>query len=60
VAGASPQTVNTSNSTAVSQSGSFSWLVEYDSDNQAQEDISPKCHETSVLTIANGGTVTSP
>ncbi len=60
VAGASPQTVNTSNSTAVSTGGSFSWLVEYDSDNLAQEDISPKCHETSVLTIANGGTVTSP
>jgi hypothetical protein len=60
VAGASPQTVSTSNSAAISQSGSFSWLVEYDSDNLAQEDISPKCHETSLLTIANGGTVTSP
>ena len=60
VSGASPQTVNTSNTTAVSTGGSFSWLVEYDSDNLAQEDISPKCHETSVLSIANGGTVTSP
>lgn len=60
VAGASPQTVNTSNSTAVSESGSFSWLVEYDSDNLAQEDISPKCTETSALTINNGAAVSSP
>lgn len=60
VDGASPQTVSTSNSTAVSASGSFSWKVAYDSTNLAQEDISPKCHETSSLTITNGGTVTSP
>ena len=53
-------TVGTSNTTAVSATGSFSWEVSYDSDNLAQEDISPKCHETSALTIVNGGTVTSP
>ncbi|WP_200948223.1 hypothetical protein [Nocardioides sp. Soil774] len=61
VAGAaSGVTVNTSNTTAVSTSGSFSWKVAYDSTNQAQEDISAKCHETSALTITNGGTVSSP
>jgi hypothetical protein len=60
VAGASPQTVSTSNSTAVSASGSFSWSVSYDSTNNGQRDIPASCHETSVLTIANGGTVSSP
>lgn len=59
VAGASPQTVFTSNTTAVSASGSFSWKVSYDSTNPAQEDIGASCHETSVLTITNGGTVSS-
>ena len=61
VAGAaSGVTVNTSNTTAVSTSGSFSWKVSYASTNPAQEDISAKCHETSALTITNGGTVSSP
>lgn len=60
VAGDSPQTVSTTNTTAVSASGEFSWLVSYDSTNAAQRDIPASCHETSSLTIANGGTVTSP
>ena len=60
VSGASGQTVSTSNTTAVSASGSFSWKVSYDSTNPAQEDISSTCHETSALTITNGGTVSSP
>jgi hypothetical protein len=60
VAGASSQTVSTSNTTAVSASGSFSWKVSYDSTNPAQKDIGDTCHETSALTITNGGTVTSP
>jgi hypothetical protein len=60
VAGASPQTVGTANTTAVSATGSFSWSVSYDSTNAAQQDISATCHETSSLTIANGGTSTSP
>jgi hypothetical protein len=60
VAGASPQTVSTSNTTAQAASGSFSWLVSYDSTNSAQEDISASCHETSALTITNGGTISSP
>jgi len=60
VAGASPQTVSTSNTTAQLASGSFSWLVSYDSTNNAQRDIPGSCHETSVLTITNGGTISSP
>ena len=59
VAGASPQTVSTSNTTAVQVSGSFSWKVSYDSTNPAQRDIGNSCHETSALTITNGGTVSS-
>jgi hypothetical protein len=64
VAGGSPQTVSTANTTAVSASGSFSWRVTYDSTNPAQRDIlqtdSTTCQETSALTISNGGTVSSP
>ena len=60
VSGASSQTVQTSNTTAVSASGSFSWSVSYDSTNAAQRDIPASCHETSSVTITNGGTVTSP
>ena len=53
VSGASPQTVSTSNTTAQTDSGSFSWSVSYDSTNTAQEDIPASCHETSALTIDN-------
>ncbi|MFC7725514.1 hypothetical protein ACFQW6_10375 [Nocardioides sp. GCM10028917] len=53
-------TVETSNATDVTASGAFSWSVSYDSTNAAQEDIPASCHETSALTIANGGTVSSP
>jgi hypothetical protein len=60
VAGASPQTVSTSNTTAQLATGSFSWRVSYDSDNAAQRDIPASCHETSALTVTNGGTVSSP
>jgi hypothetical protein len=60
VAGASPQTVSTSNDTAVTATGSYSWLVSYDSTNGAQRDIPASCHETSDVTIANGGTISSP
>jgi hypothetical protein len=60
VAGASGQTVTTSNTAAQSASGDFSWSVSYDSDNNAQRDIPASCHETSALTISNGGTVSSP
>ncbi len=57
--GPSPQTGSTANTTAVSASGSYSWQVSYHSDNPAQRHIAASCHETSSLTIANGGTATS-
>ncbi|WP_249353983.1 hemagglutinin [Microbacterium sp. 2FI] len=65
VAGPSPQDAATSNfgedAVAVSASGDYSWRVGYDSDNPAQRDFLPgSCHETSSLTIANGGTVEGP
>jgi hypothetical protein len=60
VAGGSPQTVGSGNAPAQTASGSYSWKVSYDSTNAAQEDIGPKCQETSSLTITNGGTVSSP
>ncbi len=63
VAGASPQTVNTADSAsqpAAQTAGSYSWLVSYDSTNDAQRDIPASCHETSSLTINNGGTISSP
>lgn len=59
ISGASPQEASTSNTTAVTTGGSFSWKVSYDSTNPAQEDIGASCHETSALTITNGGTVSS-
>jgi hypothetical protein len=34
--------------------------VSYDSTNAAQRDIPGSCHETSSLTITNGGTINSP
>lgn len=64
VSGASPQTVSTVDSAtqpaAQTASGSYSWSVAYDSTNNAQRDIPASCHETSALTISNGGTVSSP
>jgi hypothetical protein len=60
VAGASPQTVATSNTTAQLATGSFSWKVSYASTNPAQRSIPASCHETSALTITNGGTISSP
>jgi len=60
VAGASPQPVTTANTTAVTATGSYSWSVSYDSTNTAQRDIPASCHETSSLTITNGGTISSP
>jgi hypothetical protein len=60
VSGASPKTVTTSNTAAQLASGSFSWRVSYDSTNSAQRDIPASCHETSALTVTNGGTVSSP
>ena len=53
-------TVETSNTTAMTASGTFSWKVAYDSTNSAQEDIPGSCHETSALTVGNRGTVSGP
>ncbi|MEP6632489.1 MAG: hemagglutinin [Lapillicoccus sp.] len=60
VSGASPQTVNTANTTAITASGSFSWKVSYDSTNPAQRDIPDSCQEVSGLTVSNGVAVSSP
>jgi len=59
VAGASPQTVNSANTTAVTATGSYSWKVSFDSTNPKQQDIGATCHETSSITITNGGSVSS-
>jgi hypothetical protein len=60
VSGASPQTVLSGNAPAQTATGSFSWRVSYDSTNAAQRDIPASCHETSALTVTNGGTISSP
>jgi hypothetical protein len=53
VSGSSPQTVSSSNTTAVSATGNYSWSVSYDSTNLSQDDIAAGCHETSSVTINN-------
>jgi hypothetical protein len=60
VTGTSPQTVSTSNTTAQLATGSFSWKVSYASTNGAQRSIPASCHESSALTVTNGGTISSP
>jgi hypothetical protein len=60
VSGASPQTVHTTNTTVSTTAANVSWLVDYDSTNPAQQDISGKCFEKTALTIDNDGTVSSP
>jgi hypothetical protein len=60
VAGASPKTVSTTNTTVSTTAAHVSWLVSYDSTNPAQEDIPATCFEKSDLTIDNDGTVSSP
>lgn len=55
VAGSSPRTVGTDNTTAQTATGVFSWRVSYDSTNPAQDDIAASCDETSALTIDNDG-----
>ena len=47
------ETVSTSNSTAITASGDFSWSVSYDSTNPAQEDVAASCSEVSSLMIDN-------
>lgn len=59
VAGASPQVVSTTNTTAV-PAGTYSWKVSYASTNSAQRDIPTSCQEVSSLTVSNGSSVSSP
>jgi len=56
---AAEPTASSANATAFTATGSFSWRVNYDSTNDAQRDIDWTCHETSALTVTNGGTVSS-
>ncbi len=60
VSGASPQTVSTNNqNVTATATNNYAWSVEYDSTNSGQRDIAVSCHETSNLTVTNGGTVSS-
>jgi hypothetical protein len=59
VSGAASRTVTTSNTKAV-PAGKYSWLVSYTASSTTQRSIAPTCHETSGLTIDNGGTVSNP
>ncbi|MEO6019127.1 MAG: hemagglutinin [Knoellia sp.] len=60
VNGASAQTVSTSNTTVSTTASTISWKVSYNSTNGSQRDIAASCHESTTLTIANGGTISSP
>jgi hypothetical protein len=60
VSGASPRTVNTSNTTVSTTASNISWRVTYTSTNTAQRGIPASCFEKSTLTIDNDGTVSSP
>jgi len=56
VSGTSPQTVKTTNTTALLTTTEISWRVSYDSNNPAQDDIAATCKEVSTLTIDNDNT----
>ena len=60
VSGASPQTVNTTNTTHSTTSANVSWLITYTSTNPAQRSIPANCLEKTALSIDNGGTISSP
>ena len=53
----SPATVSTTNTTAYTTSGSFSWRVSYDSTNLAHDDVAASCKEVSSLMIDNDNTL---
>jgi hypothetical protein len=59
VAGASPETVSTTNTTVSTIAANVSWKVTYTSTNPAQQSIPATCLEKTALTIDNGGTATS-
>jgi hypothetical protein len=56
VSGASPQTVSSANTTAVTATGSYSWQVSFASTNSKQLGIAASCKEVSALTIDNDNT----
>ena len=60
VSGASPQTVNTTNTTVSTTSADVSWQVTYTSTNGGQRSIPASCVEKTALSIDNDGTVSSP
>jgi len=62
VSGASPQTVETTNTTAITATqANLSWLVQYTSTNPSHKGVQSVCHnENSSLTIDNGSTSTTP
>jgi hypothetical protein len=60
VSGASPQTVQTTNTTVSTTAANVSWKVSYDSTNPAQRDIPATCFEKTALAIDNDGTISSP
>jgi hypothetical protein len=59
VSGASPQTVNTTNTTVSTTAANISWRLTYTSNNPAQRSIGANCFEKSALSINNDGTVSS-
>jgi len=59
VAGASPQTVGTTNTTVSTTAANVSWKVTYTSTNAAQRSIPASCFEKTALSIDNDGTVSS-
>lgn len=56
VSGASPQTVETSNTEVSTTAANISWRVSYDSTNPAQDDIPATCKEATALDIDNDTT----
>jgi hypothetical protein len=59
VAGASPQTVSTTNTTVSTTAANVSWRLTYTSTNPAQKSIPATCLEKTALAIDNDGTVSS-
>ena len=60
VSGASPEKVETTNTTVSTTAANVSWRVTYDSTNPSQRDIPATCLEKTALTIDNDGTISSP
>lgn len=59
VSGASPQTVQTTNTTVSTTAANVSWRLTYTSTNPAQRSIGPNCFEKTALSINDDGTISS-